>query len=273
VQEWMPKRVTFGTAVCTNGLLVGETVPVMLTVPFVLPLADGSWRLALGLWGIPLLVTAILTSVLAPRPTHGASAAAKSGHWWPDWRSKTIWQLGILFGSVNSSYFGVNAFLPGHLTAAGRPDLIAAALTALNFGQLPASFLLLAVAGQLELRAWPLITCGALMLLCLAGIAATGDIWTVVFAGLLGFLGAFVLTLGFALPALLTEPSDVARLSAAMFTISYSESLFVAGLSGAAWDLAGSPRFAFLPMAFALSALLVMPAIMPLHRRRHAAPS
>src|SRR5262249_28174167 len=36
VQEWMPKRVTFGTAVCTNGLLVGETVPVMVTVPLVL---------------------------------------------------------------------------------------------------------------------------------------------------------------------------------------------------------------------------------------------
>src|SRR5262249_42986483 len=158
------KRVTFGTAVCTNGLLVGETVPVMVTVPLVLPLVDGSWRLALGIWGIPLLITAILTSVLAPRPARSASAVAK-GHWWPDWRSKTIWQLGILFGSVNSSYFGVNAFLPGHLTAAGRPDLIGAALTAINFGQLPASFLLLAVAGRLELRAWPLITCGVLMLL------------------------------------------------------------------------------------------------------------
>jgi MFS transporter, CP family, cyanate transporter len=266
VQEWMPKRVTFGTAVCTNGLLVGETVPVMVTVPLVLPLVDGSWRLALGIWGIPLLITAILTSVLAPRPTHGASTSAKDRSWWPDWRSKTVWQLGILFGSVNSSYFGVNAFLPGHLTAAGRPDLIAAALTALNFGQVPASFLLLVAAGRLELRAWPLISCGALMLLCLAGVAATGDIWTVVFAGLLGFLGAFVLTLGFALPALLTEPSDVARLSAAMFTISYSESLLVAVLSGAAWDLAGSPRFAFLPMALALSALLVMPVFIRFQR-------
>jgi CP family cyanate transporter-like MFS transporter len=273
VQEWMPKRVTFGTAVCTNGLLVGETLPVMLTVPFVLPLVGGAWDLALGLWGIPLLVTAILTSVLAPRPTPGASAAAKSRNWWPDWRNKLNWQLGILFGSVNSSYFGVNAFLPGHLTDAGRPDLIAAALTALNFGQVPASFVLLAAAGRVELRAWPLISCGALMILCVAGIAATGGIATVVFAGLLGFLGAFVLTLGFALPALLTEPSDVARMSAAMFTISYSESLLVAVLSGAAWDLTGSPRFAFLPMALALSALLVMPTIMPLRRPRRAAPS
>jgi CP family cyanate transporter-like MFS transporter len=206
--------------------------------------------------------------VRAPAPTapDAASAPAAGRSWWPDWRNKLIWQLGILLGSVNSSYFAVNAFLPGHLAAAGRPDLIAAALTAINFGQLPASFLMLAVAGKLELRAWPLIACGASMLLCLVGVAATADIWTVVFAGVLGFLGAFVLTLGFALPALLSAPTDVARMSAAMFTISYSESLIVAVLSGAAWDLGGSPRFAFLPMAFALLPLLVVPATIRFHR-------
>jgi hypothetical protein len=104
------------------------------------------------------------------------------------------------------------------------------------------------------------------MLLCLIGVAATADIWTVVFAGVLGFLGAFVLTLGFALPALLSAPTDVARMSAAMFTISYSESLIIAVLSGAAWDLGGSPRFAFLPMAFALLPLLVVPATIPFRR-------
>jgi hypothetical protein len=46
-------------------------------------------------------------------------------------------------------------------------------------------------------------------------------------------LGAFVLTIGFALLALLSAPSDVARMSAAMFTISYSEALLIAVLSGA----------------------------------------
>ena len=64
----------------------------------------------------------------------------------------------------------------------------------------------------------------------------------------------------------MTEPSDVARMSAAMFTISYSEGLFVAVLSGAAWDLTGSPRFAFLPMALALSALLVVPLFIRFRR-------
>jgi MFS transporter, CP family, cyanate transporter len=274
IQQWMPRRVTFGTAVCTNGLLVGETLGVMLMVPL-LALVDGSWRWSFAVLGLPLLITAILTAALAPKPepAKAASEGVASLKWWPDWNNKLIWQLGILFGSVNSSYFATNAFLPGHLAAAGRSDLIIAALTALNFGQLPASFVMLAVAGRLERRAWPLIACGALMLVCLAGVASTADVRTVVFAGVLGFLGAFVLTIGFALPALLSAPADVARMSAAMFTISYSEALLISVLSGAAWDLGGSPRFAFLPMAMALTPLLVVPAIVRFRRPRDAATS
>jgi MFS transporter, CP family, cyanate transporter len=271
IQQWTPRRVTFGTAACTNGLLVGETLGVMLMVPL-LALVDGSWRWSFAVLGLPLLVTAILTAALAPKPepTDAASAGAATRNWWPDWSNKLIWQLGILFGSVNSSYFATNAFLPGHLAGVGRSDLIIPALTALNFGQLPASFVMLAVAGRLERRAWPLMACGALMLLCLAGIASTADVWTVVLAGVLGFLGAFVLTIGFALPALLSAPADVARMSAAMFTISYSEALLISVLSGAAWDLGGSPRFAFLPMAIALTPLLVLPATIRFHRPRGA---
>ena len=39
-RAWLPRRVSFGTALYTNGLLVGETIPVMLTVPLLLPLID-----------------------------------------------------------------------------------------------------------------------------------------------------------------------------------------------------------------------------------------
>ena len=40
----------------------------MLTIPLVLPLADGSWRWALAIWGLPLLLIAILAIALAPAP-------------------------------------------------------------------------------------------------------------------------------------------------------------------------------------------------------------
>ena len=259
VRRWLPRHVSFGTAVFTNGLLVGETLPVMLTIPLVLPLVEGSWRWALAIWGLPLVLIAILTVALASARKEVADVPATVLSWWPDWRNKLIWQVGILLGSVNSVYFCSNAFLPGHLTAAGRPDLISAALTALNFGQLPASFALLVVADRLVRRAWPFIVCGGLMLLCLAGVVMTASPWTVAYAGALGFLGAGVFTLALALPPLLSAPADLARVSAAIFAICYSEALLVSVLSGAAWDLGASPRFAFLPMALSALPLLFLP--------------
>jgi CP family cyanate transporter-like MFS transporter len=260
VRQWLPQRVSFGAAVFTNGLLVGETLPVMVTIPLVLPLVDGSWRWALAIWGLPLVLIAILTVALAPAPKEAPAAAPAAGrHWWPDWRNPLTWQIGILLGSVNSVYFCSNAFLPGYLTDAGRPDLISAALTALNFGQLPASFALLATVGWFARRAWPFVLSGVLILLCLAGIVMTASVWTVAFAAVLGFVGAVVFTLALALPPLLSAPADLARVSAAIFAICYSEALLVSVLSGAAWDLGASPRFAFLPMAISALPLLFLP--------------
>jgi MFS transporter, CP family, cyanate transporter len=54
VRAWLPDRISFGTAVYTNGLLIGEILPVSLMLPVVLPLVGGSWRLAFLVWGIPL---------------------------------------------------------------------------------------------------------------------------------------------------------------------------------------------------------------------------
>src|SRR5262249_19017537 len=149
VRQWLPKRVSFATALYTNGLLVGETLPVMLTIPVVLPLADNSWRWALALWGVPLIGIALMTALLAPGRTDAQSSQAPTSGW-PDWSNPLIWKTSFIFGAINSVYFCSNAFLPGYLTGAGRPDLIASTLTALNLGQLPASFVLLGIAGRLE---------------------------------------------------------------------------------------------------------------------------
>jgi MFS transporter, CP family, cyanate transporter len=265
VRQWLPKRVSFATALYTNGLLVGETLAVMLTIPVVLPLVDNSWRWALAIWGVPLIVIALMTALLALAATDAQRTQAPTSGW-PDWSNPLIWKVSFVFGAVNSVYFCSNAFLPGYLIGAGRADLIAATLTALNLGQLPASFVLLGVAGRLENRAWPFIVCGALMLACIVGMITTASAWTIVFAAGLGFLGAFVLTLGFALPALLGAQSDVARMSAAMFTISYSEALAISVLSGVAWDVAGSARFAFLPIALSALPLLFLPLVIPFRR-------
>ena len=117
-----------------------------------------------------------------------------------------------------------------------RSDLISPALTALNFGQLP-------VVG-------------------LAGVAATASIITVACAAVLGFAAGAAFALGLTLPPLLSTPGEVARLLAAMFTISYAVTVLVSVLCGAAWDLTGTARVAFLPMALAvLPSILLAPTI------------
>jgi CP family cyanate transporter-like MFS transporter len=262
VRAWLPRRVSLGTALYTNGLLVGEIIPVMLTVPLLLPLIDDSWRWSLAVWGIPVIAIALATQVWAPSaPATAPVAGGRS--WWPNWRDPLIWQLGLLFGCVNCAYFCTNAFLPVHLASAGRPDLISGALTALNFGQFPSSLAMLAIAGRLERKVWPFLASGLMLLIAIFGMVMTASLWTFLFAGLLGFACAVVLTLGFALPALLGDPADIARMSAAMFTISYSEGLVISVLSGAAFDLAGSAAFAFLPIGLAIFPLLIVPWFIP----------
>jgi CP family cyanate transporter-like MFS transporter len=171
VRTWLPGRIGFGTAVYTNGLLVGEILPVALALPVVLPLVGGSWRLGFAVWAIPVVVIALAVLALAPRPaaiSNGATTVVR--RWWPDWRSSLLWRLGLMLGSVNATYFATNAFLPDYLHHLGRSDLVSPALTALNAGQLPASFLLLAVAGRLERHAWPYVGCGVLSLAAVLGI-------------------------------------------------------------------------------------------------------
>ena len=77
VRQWLPRHVGLGTALFTNGLLVGETLPVMVTIPFVLPLVDGSWRAALAIWALPLVLIALVTAVLAPAPKQSAGSAPR----------------------------------------------------------------------------------------------------------------------------------------------------------------------------------------------------
>jgi CP family cyanate transporter-like MFS transporter len=249
VRAWLPHRIGFATALYTNGLLVGEVVPVALTVPLVLPLLDGSWRTSLVFWGVPMLLFAALM-LLAPRAE--STTLASTRRWWPDWREPSLWRLGLILSSVNSVYFNANAFIPSYLTNAGRADLVSAALTALNFAQLPTSALMLLFAHRLERRAWPFVVTGLIMLVAVSGIALTASALTVAFAALLGATGAITLSLGLTLPAILSAPEDVGRTSAAMFTVSYAVAMLFSVASGVAWDLAGDPRWAFLPIAISL---------------------
>lgn len=167
-----------------------------------------------------------------------------------------------MLGTINATYFATNAFLPDYLRSNGQGEWISAALSGLNAGQIPASFLLLAVAGRLERKVWPYVACGLLCVVATVGIVFGTSAWIVAAATLQGFAAAAVLILVLALPPLLSQPDDVHRVTAAMFTISYSCAVIVPVISGMVWDLSGVASLAFAPIA-ACGILLVIlaPAI------------
>jgi MFS transporter, CP family, cyanate transporter len=250
VRTWFPQRIGFATAVYTNGLLVGETLAVALTIPLVLPLVNDSWRLSFVAWSAPVLLTALLV-IACVSTLGGTSQAAISTNrkWWPDWRQPLIWRLGLILGSINAMYFVTNAFLPDYVVAAGRPDLIGKSLTALNFCQLPASFVMLGLAGRLVKEPWAYRVTGGVAALCIVGMMTMTGYWIVFWSGLLGFITAVTLILTLALPSVLGAPDDVHRTSAGMFTISYSVAMVLSVVGGWLWDLTGLPVAGLAPAA------------------------
>jgi len=249
VRLWLPRHIGLGTAIYTNGLLVGEVLPVVLTLPVLLPWLGGGWRTALVFWSLPVAAIAGAVALFGPHPPRKGAASLPRARWLPDWRHPLVWRLGALFCCVNAIYFSTNSFLPIYLKSAGRPDLISAALTGLNFGQIPASLLLLAVAGRIERRAWPYVASGIVSLVALGGLVFMVGAATPWWAALLGFSDSSALIVGLTLPALLCEPEDVAPTAAGTFALSYGAAVLLAILSGAAWDLTGLPALAFAPVA------------------------
>jgi CP family cyanate transporter-like MFS transporter len=252
----MPSRIGFATAVYANGLLFGEILPVWLTLPVVLPLVGGSWRLGFVAWAAPCVAFAVIILAAAPRGASAEVGQQRPARWWPQWNDSLMWRLGLMLGGVNASYFTSNHFLPDYLNALGRADLIGPALVALNVGQLPGSFLLLWFAGRVEREAITYVAFGSLTFLGALGIILGSGAVIVAAAGLVGFAAASVLILILALPALLSRQEDVPRMAAGIFTISYTCAVIVPIASGIAWDLTGQPAVAFVPVA--LGALLII---------------
>ncbi|HEY6382262.1 MAG TPA: MFS transporter [Pseudolabrys sp.] len=259
VRAWVPHRIAFATALYTNGLLIGEILPVALMFA-VLPFF-GSWQAAFVAWSIPVALIAVTVMWLAPSPASSDSTPARR-RWWPDWRNALIWRLGIMLGTINAIYFATNAFIPDYLRDRGQDEWIAAALIGLNVGQLPASMLLLAFASRLERKVWPYIVCGLVCVIATGGIVFGTGAWVVAAATVQGFAASIILILVLALPPLLSAPDDVHRVTAAMFTISYSCAVIVPVISGLAWDLTGIASTSFLPIALCGILLVVLaPAI------------
>ncbi len=263
VREWLPNRIPLGTIVYSGGMLIGASFAPILTIPYVLPFAGGSWRLNLVLWAVPAILIAPVFFLLSPASTDRITGAkAMPGRWWPDWRNPVIWLIGFALGSNNSPYFATNALLGDYLTTEGRPDLLGPALGWLNGSQIPALLILLFASNRLQRRAWPFVLFGPLMLAAFIALMVNSSAAGIIGAtAVIGFTGAMTFAPILALPALLSIQGDVPRTAAGMFTISYSCAIVVPTVCGALWDTTGRPWTAFLPLCLCAVVLTVLGAL------------
>lgn len=264
VREWLPGRIGLGTIIYSNGMVIGAVLPPVLTIPFILPLVGGSWRLDFFLWAVPAILIAAVFFLLSPKERHhsGGSLTAIGGLWWPDWKSPVVWLLGLAFGSNNSPFFVANAFLGDYLASHGQADLLGPALASLNGAQLVALVFLVLLSRRLQRRAWPFLLFGPVMLAGFLGlIFIQSPFAVIVCTGLIGISTVMTMTPILALPPLLAAPSDVPRTAAGMLTISYTCAIIIPTICGALWDVTGKPWTVFVPVVICAVTLTVLGAI------------
>ena len=258
VGEWFAARAGFATAVYANGLLIGEAIPAAITIPWVLPLVGGSWEWSFAFWSIPVAATALLLATATPHVPRALTGAEY--RWWPDWRGAL--PLGLLLGGTGGLYFSANTFIPDYLHAIGQPGLVGPCLTAINAGQLPASFVVLAFSRQLAGNRLVFIVSPLVALLGIAALLVPTPAVLVGAATVIGSCCGIQLILALALPPLLATADDVHHLSAGMFAIGYFVSFLTPPFGGAIWDATHIPATAFI--AGALATALVLGAALTL---------
>ena len=260
VRAWLPRHIALGTIAYTSGMLIGSMFATVLTIPLVLPLVGGSWRLDLVLWAIPAILIPPAFYLLSPKNGGGMAAdRAIGGKWWPDWRDPLVWLLGLTFGSNNSSYFSTNAFLGDFLASQGKPQLLGAAIGWLNGAQIVTPIILLFFAERMHRQAWPFLIFGPILLASFFGLAfVPSTFWIIVNAALVGFTTAITLIATLNLPPLLSAPADLPRTAAGMFTISYTTAIVVPTIGGALWDATGTPWTVFVPLCVCAVVLTVL---------------
>jgi len=244
VRDWFPRRIAVATAVYSNGILIGETLPTALTTPVgVLPLAHGDWRWALAMWSVLVALSALAITLAAPK--RGPRPAVPT-RWWPSWREGQTVRLGIVMGMASAVYFATNAYIPDFLDQTGRHQLIAPMLAIFNGAQLLTAPVV-AVWDRLLTGRLGFLGSAGLMAVAQLGIVVTPGAGVLVWALLLGFAAALAFIVVLTMPPRIAAPGDVHRMSAGVFTFQYATAFLIPLVSGAVWDATGRAVLAFVP--------------------------
>ncbi|QBD77072.1 MFS transporter [Ktedonosporobacter rubrisoli] len=276
VRQWFPTRIGFVSALFTDGLVIGETLGAVLTIPVVLGwLGQNAWAASFIFWAVPVVIALFLWLWLAPTspPTHSpeqalsaessSRAAISTGH-------KPVrisaWVLGLLIGGAQLTYFGMNAWIASYNQALHIPEMTPLALGVLNAAQLPVNLAATFFADRMAGKRAPFIVTGVICLIAILGWLLTPATLEPLWAAFLGGSATLVFTLGIALPALLARGEQIARMTGTMLTMGYIFSFLGPFLGGWLWDITHVPAVAFLPVAFAALLLLTLGIVLPLHK-------
>jgi MFS transporter, CP family, cyanate transporter len=263
VREWFPRRIAIATAVYSNGILVGETLPTALTTPVgVLPLAHGDWRWAIAMWSVIVLLSA--AGIMLAAPAGRSVVKGVASRWWPSWRESQAVRIGLVMGMASAVYFGSNAYIPDFLDQTGRHNLISPTLLALNGAQLLTAPTV-AIWQRLLTGKIGFVGSSVLMAVAQLGIVLTPGVGVVLWALMLGFAAALSFIVVLTLPPRLAAAGDVHRMSAAIFTVQYAVAFVLPLIAGALWDATGLAVLAFAPGVAATAAMawLVLPLQIP----------
>jgi MFS transporter, CP family, cyanate transporter len=291
-RRWFPTSIGLVSALFSDGLIIGETIAAGLTVPIMLAfLGKDAWAATFVFWGAPIVVLLVLWLLLTPQtaptsfqtskdreaantePTAAMAVAAAPIETATSVETGKVakvkkpgvnaWHLGIMIGANSLIYFNLNGWIAPYNQAIHHSSLTPLSLAVLNAAQLPASLAVTVVAQRLAGRRWPFILAGIVCAISIAFLVFGPPSLEALWAGLCGASTATVFTLGIALPPLLAEPDQVARLTGQTVSLTYIIAFIGPYLGGQLWDLFHLPPLAFLPVAIAALVMIALGSMLP----------
>ncbi len=273
VLRWSPGYAALASAVYMNGMLMGEFIGAGFTLPLLMPVTGGSWRLALVVWSLPALGVAAAIATAHWRkwvpnaPASGAPSArppsARPPSARPPWRDPRLWQLGVVMGAASAGYFGTNAYLPTVLQDQQQGERLAEYLFVFNGAQVVGSVTMVVLATRLVARRLPILLMSWLVVIAIVGVIFGSDWFTLVAAVTLGFATCVQLILVVALVPQIKDATTAAPYAAGIFAISYLLGFLMPLIGGIATDITGDTR---LPLAACL--VLAVVAAIVAHRAK-----
>jgi MFS transporter, CP family, cyanate transporter len=255
---WTPRHVALGSAVYLNGMMLGELSGAGLTLPIVLPLAGGDWRLALVLWTIPILLIAALVAVIRlPKEQSEAGVIGLSQRSsLPNWNDMRVWRYGLLLGSSVVAFFVINAYSGSLFRARGDLEMLEGFLFAYNATPLLASFVVLMAPKWIGFRG-PIAVAAVIALFGLAGFIFLEGWASWISALVAGFAATIELILLVSLPPTIAKGIAVTRLSAGMTLIGFLIAFILPLAGGRLADSTGNVEMALIPSLIFMATALV----------------